>query len=267
MSYQSDEFGLVPEGGYLTIYIPATAGAVVFRVKSRVNKGYEVLNYGPLPISSGTSLPTYDGTSTTVPADGVLPARAYTRDGIQFPPIVSGTYSNTDMWHTPEDEGDRLYHVKLYVHPAVVRVDVQIPSKVTQGRFQKGRVITGVDSEFGFGRGFIEVVHMPYIQYGYRFGNDTNLNLRTFARFVYGEYIVEVPKSPELIFEVLSRRVPSYWLTLPISYIDPLIMEAFRRVYGFPVRANTPQLFRIYRYDERDRALSEYAEILGQLKV
>jgi hypothetical protein len=264
---QLGEVDLVPEGGYLTLFVPALEGALVFRVKSRVNRGYEVIDYGPLPIRAGDTLPTYEGTSATVPADGVLPARAYIRDGIQFPPVVSGTFSTSDMWHTPEDERDRLYHVKLYVYPPVVRVDVQVPSRVTQGRFQRGRVIVGVDSEFGFSRGFMEMVHMPYIQYGYRFGNDTNLNLKTFVRFVYGEYIVEVPRSPELIFDVLTRRIQSYWLTLPVSYVDPAIADTLRRVYGFPVREGTPQLFRVYRHDERDRAMREYVEILRQLRV
>jgi hypothetical protein len=263
----SCELGLVPEGGYLTLFVPALEGAAVFRVRSRVNRGFEVMDYGPLPIPAGTALPTYEGTSTTVPADGVLPARSYVRDGMQFPPIVSGTYSNTDMWHTSEDERDRLYHLKLYVYPPVVRVDVQIPTKIPQYKFQRGRVIVGVDSEFGFSRGFIEMVHIPYIQYGYRFGNDTNLNLKTFVRFVYGEYIVEIPRSPELIFDILTRRVQSYWLTLPVSYVDPLIVDTLRRVYGFPVRDGVPQLLRIYRHDERDRAVREYAEILRQLKV
>jgi hypothetical protein len=257
---------LVPDGGYLTVFVPAVEGAIVFRVKSRVNRGYEVIDYGPLPIKAGTPLPTYEGTSTTVPADGVLPARGYTRDGVQFPPIVSGTYSSTDMWHTPEDDRDRLYHVKLHVHPPVVRVDVQIPVRVSQGRFQNGRVIIGVDSHFGFKRGSIEVVHFPYIQYGYRFGNDTNLDLKTFARFIYGEYVVDIPRSPDLIFDILTKRVQSYWITLPINYSDPLIADTFRRVYGFPVRDNTPQLFRVYRHDERDKAIREYSDILRQLK-
>jgi hypothetical protein len=260
-----DDF-LVPEGGYLTVFIPVAEGAIVFRVKSRANRGYEVIDYDPLPIKAGTILPTYDGASTTVTADGVLPARSYTRDGIQFPPIVSGTFSNTDMWHTPEDDRDRLYHVKLYVYPPVIRVDVQIPTRVTQGRFQRGRSVVGVDSDFGFKRGSIEIVQLPYIQYGYRFGNDTNLNLKTFVRFVYGEYVVEIPSSPELIFDVLTRRVQSYWVTLPVNYSDPLIADTFRRVYGFPVRDNVPQLFRIYRHDERDRAIREYSDILRQLR-
>jgi hypothetical protein len=261
-----DELGLVLEGGYLTLYFPAMGSAVVFRVKSRVNRGYEVIDYGSLPIKAGTSLPTYEGTSTTVPADGVLPARSYTRDGLQFPPIVSGTFSSTDMWHTPEDDRDTLYHVKLHVHPPVIRVDLQIPTRIQQGRFQRGRVIVGVDTDFGFKRGFIEAVHFPYIQYGYRFGNDTNLDLKTFAKFTYGEYVVEVPRSAELIFDILTRRVLSYWLTMPVNYVDPAITDMFKRVYGFPVREGAVQLFKLYGIDERDKAIREYLEVLRALR-
>jgi len=38
-----DKYGLVREGGLLTMYLPATSRAFVFRVKARANKGGEVL--------------------------------------------------------------------------------------------------------------------------------------------------------------------------------------------------------------------------------
>jgi hypothetical protein len=261
-----DNLGLVRSGDYLTVFIPATQSALVFRVRSRVNEGREVFNYGPLPIASGTSLPTYEGTSTTVPADGVLPARSYVRDGITFPALtgMETVFTKSDIWYLSEDDRDRLFHVKTYVYPPVIRADVQIPAKVTQGRFQKERVITGVDSELGFSRGFIEVVHIPLLDYGYRFGNDTNLNLKTFVKFIYGEYLVEVPRNPDLIFDILVRKVPSLWVTLPVAYVDPKISDALVRVYGFP----SDRLgFKVYRADERDRAVREYSELLRLLKV
>jgi hypothetical protein len=69
-----DKFGLVVENSYLTVYVPATNSALVFRVISRSNRGFEVFDYGPLPLKTGDTLSTFVGGTTTVSADGVLPA-------------------------------------------------------------------------------------------------------------------------------------------------------------------------------------------------
>jgi len=259
-----DRFGLVNENQYLTLYMPATGTALVFRVVSRVNKGFEVLDYGLLPISSGASLSSYTGTTITAPAAGTLPPYSYTGD-IQFPAITGfdNVFDKSDIWHLSIDNRDRLFHVKVFVHPPIIRVDVRIPTGVTQTKFQAGRVVTGIDSATGFSRGFIETVHLPGIVYGYRFGNDTNLNLPVYIRFVYGEYIVEIPKNPELIFNILTKRTPSYWLTLPITYMDPSIQSALRDAYGL----SDPWGFKLYREDEKDKAIKEYSNILKNLKV
>jgi len=252
-----DSYGLVLEGEYLTVFIPATSRAFVFRVKSRVNRGYEVIDYGPLPLPAGASLPTFDGGSVTVPSDGVIPARAYT-EGLSFP--LDGAFDRNDMWYTPEDYRDRLFHVIQYVTPAFLRVDAQIPTAVTQGRFQRDKVVTGVDKLFGFARGFYEIVHLPKVHYGYRYGNETNVDLYTFVKFVYAEYVVETPRNSSLIFDVLTRRLPSKWVTLPVNIMDTTVERAMIDAYGitgFPLR----------RLDERDRALREYDALLGEVKV
>jgi len=255
----TDELGLVLENNFLTLYIPATAEALVFRVKSRVNRGYEVLNYGPLPLAYGTTLPTYEGGSVSVPASGVMPARSYVKDGLEFSTTLD-VYDKGDMWYLPEDCRDRLFHVLQYVTPAFLRMDVQIPVGVTQGRFQKERVTTGVDKDFGFTRGFMEIVHIPKIRYGYRYGNDTNINLVTNARFIYGEYIIEIPRNSALIFDILTRRVASHWITLPISYMDSTVKSSLIDVYGVTG-------FPLYRLDQRNEAIAKYDQLLREVKV
>jgi hypothetical protein len=70
-----DELGLVLENEHLVVYIPATAKALVFRVKSRVNRGFEKLHYGPIPLPKDTPLPSYiGGSDTRFQPDGVMPA-------------------------------------------------------------------------------------------------------------------------------------------------------------------------------------------------
>jgi hypothetical protein len=255
----TDELGLCPENSFLTAFIPATSKALVFRVKSRVNRRYEVLSYGPLPLTSGTTLPTYEGGSVSVPADGVIPARAYTKDGLAFSTALD-VLEKSDMWFLSKDDRERLFHVIQYVTPLFLRMDVQVPMGVTQGRFQKDRVSTGVDKDFGFSRGVYEIVHLPALRYGYRYGNDTNVNLYTSVKFVYGEYIVEIPRNASLVFDILTRRVPSHWLTLPINYTDPSVERALTDTYGITG-------FPVYRVDQRDAALREYDALLREVKI
>jgi hypothetical protein len=208
-------------------------------------------------LTSGTTLPTFEGGSVSVPVDGVIPARAYTT-GLMFP--MSGAFDSSDMWYTPEDYRDRLFHVIQHVTPAFLRVDVQIPTAVTQGRFQKDKIVTGVDKDFGFARGSYEVVHLPKVHYGYRYGNDTNVPLYTFVKFIYAEYVIETPKNSSLIFDILTRRIPSHWVTLPINIMDTTVERALTEVYGITG-------FPLYRADERDKALRDYDALLKEVKI
>jgi hypothetical protein len=260
-----DRFGLVNENSYLVVYFPATGTAIPFRVLARVNKGFEVFNYGPLPITTTTALSSYDGGTVTPPASGVMPARSYTPD-LAFP-AISGTplvnaRDTSDIWYLDENDRDRLFHVKMFVYPPIIRTDIRIPINVTQLRFQKERVVIGVSTVLGFTRGALEFIRLPYLRYGLRFGNDTNLNLYTFVSFIYAEYVVEVPRDADVIADILLKRVPSYWFTMPISYQDPGISDALRRVYGF----TSTWGFKLYRHDQREQALKEYSNVLASLK-
>lgn len=247
---------LVDENRFLTVFLPAY-GAFVFRVLHIVNKNYDVFNYGPLPLTTSTVLSSYDGGSVTPSEDGCIPARSYTENGVTFP--LQGAFDATDMWYLNEDYRDRVFHVVLEVSPSFLRVDLEIPKGVKQSRFQKDKIIGGVKSDFGFSRGRIETVHIPRIHYGYRFGNDTNVEWRTYARFRYGEYVVEIPDDPELIFDVLTGRVNSHWVTLPVNSVDDTVTVALRAVYGFTG-------FRIFPVNKRSEAISEYSSNLSEVK-
>jgi len=261
-----DRFGLVNENNYLVVYFPATGTAIPFRVLARVNKGFEVFDYGSLPITTTTTLSSYDGGTVTPPANGVLPARSYTPD-LAFP-AISGTpltsvRDTSDIWYLDENDRDSLFHVKMFVYPPIIRTDIRIPTNVAQLRFQKNRVVIGVVTVFGFARGALEFIRLPYLRYGLRFGNDTNLDLYTFVRFIYAEYVVEIPKDSDVIADILLKRVPSYWLTMPISYQDPAISDALRRVYGFTETWG----FKLYRPDQREIAVKDYGRVLASLKA
>jgi hypothetical protein len=250
------------ENEILAVYIPATKSFIPFRVKSIANKGFEEINYGALPIKSGTTLYTYDGTTTTVPADGVLPARAYTLSGILFPPTsdITTLFDTTDMWYTNEDYATRLFHVVLRTTPAFLRTDVQVPVGVIQRFFQKANASVGVDKTFGFKRGEVETVIFPKIHYGWRFGNDTNMSVYTFAKFIYREYEVEIVKDPDTIFNISVYRFPAKWKTAPIMAWDYSIKQAFETVYGFSG-------YPIHTVYERDQAIAEYRNLAMGVKI
>jgi len=256
----TDSLGLCLENSFLTVYLPKKNTAFVFRVISRFNKGYEKLNYGPLPILEGESLATYEGGSTTAPADGVLPARSLTSAGHSFPTLYPGVILDTDMWYLTKDYNERIFHVIQKITPEFIRVDCQIPSGVPQRRFQKDKIQLGIETDWGFSRGVIEMIHFPEIHYGYRWGNDTNIDVITSVEFIYGEYVIEIPKDPELIFSILNKRIPSHWVTIPIASWDASIDEGLKKTYGFIG-------FPVYGLYQREKAIEEYRRLLEVSKV
>lgn len=249
-----DKYGLLDENEFLTVYIPAINRALIYRVISKVNKNFEIFNYGLLPISSGDSLYSYDGGTASAPADGCLAGRSYT-DDLQFP--LSGAYDSNDMWYLPEDYKDEIFHVIQKITPSWIRIDVRIPTGISQLRFQRDKVFLGIDRDFGFSRGTFETIHIPRIHYGYRYGNDTNLPVYVSVKFIYGEYKIELVKDANLAFDILSRKISSKWVTLPIYQFDPNIGNAFNIIYngfdGYP----------IYPINMREAAIASYNRILA----
>jgi hypothetical protein len=246
---------LLKPNSYLVLYVPPSNRAFVFRVKSV--QPFPQFCYGPLPIKSGETLTSYDGGTVTAPADGVIPARSYTGPKT-FP--LAGAFDETDMWYYPPEEADRLYHVIQLLTPGFLRVDVQIPTGVVQTRFQRGRVITGLDRDFGFTRGCLETFHVPKVHYGFRYGNDTNLALRTSVEFLYAEYVIETPRDEELIWNILQRKVPSYWYDFPMVSRDVTFESATLEAYGI-------EGFYVYGLHEKEKALADYKRQLGAVKI
>jgi len=260
-----DEYGLCLENTFLTVYIPSSGKALVFRIKGRANKYAEVLNYGPFPIDSGDTFNSLDGGTTTAPADGVFPDRAYSAEGMLWEPpsdIASDVYDSTDMWYVPTDPpyNQRLFHVILETTPKILRIGLEVPLGTKQMSFQAHKVQLDVNKTFGWTRGVFETVHFPGIHYGYLFANDTNMDFYTLARFKYAEYIVDIPKSAEYIFNILTMQKPSHWVTLATRTYEEKIRAALESAYGFDG-------FPIYPVYEKQKAISEYERLLKEAKI
>ena len=107
----------------------------------------------------------------------------------------------------------------------------------------------------------IETVHLPEIRYGYRFGNDSNLNVYTGVVFEYGEYVIETPRDPELIFNLLSRKIKAdKWISLPVNTYDERVKRALLETYGI-------EGFPVYGVHQREEAIPEYERLLREVKV
>jgi hypothetical protein len=255
-----DELGLTLENRFLTVYLTAPAKALVFRVLSRTNRGYERLNYGPLPLKSGSKLMTFEGTEATIPADGVIPARSYTPTGLLWPTIIDGVYDSTNMWYISEEWREMLFELNLDVTPKTIRTQLEIPKGTKQAYFQKTKVALDVSKDWGWKWGKIETVQFPAIHYGWLFANELNIPLYTNANFTYAEEIVEIPENPELIFDILVGKLPSHWITIPIKAYTAELQGALTKLYGFDG-------FPLYLIYQKQEAIKQYGELLKEALI
>ena len=266
MTYEPvDQYGLGITNSYLVTVLPPIQSALVFRIKAIANDGYKLFDYGQIPTlttDSETAFTTIGGVpsfTASPPANGTIQQTCYTQN-LTFP--LTNAYDNTDMWYYPEDYRDRLFEVITNFTPAYLRVAVNIPTNVTQQGFQKNRVAGGIGQVFGYKRGRFQVVHLPRLHYGYEFGNDCNIAPYTRIKFQYAEYIVEIPKNPQTIFQILNKdpRFPARWTNLPIVSYDPLVKDSLIRSYGF-------EGFPIFPLDQQSAAINAYSDLLQEALV
>ncbi len=233
MSYTEEKkFPNLKANDYLAVTIPATQSAMVFRVKVRVNPESR-FNYGAIPLVSGSNLSGYDAATVAVPANGVIPGRSYTPVGSGYAMALTGAYDATDMWYTNEDYRDRIFYIVARTTPSWLQLGIEFPKGVQQYRFQRDNVMVGVGTNYGFSRGAIETVQFPDIHQSLRVGNDTNLPVYTGLYYQYNELIIETPRDPLTIYNILAGKIPSYRVDLPVMVQDSSIPINLQKVYGY----------------------------------
>jgi len=214
-----DELGFVRENQYLVVYFPQWEGLLGYRIRARVNKGFEVINYGPLPIPDGIA----KGNTNT----GVFKLRW------DILPIER----REDMfWY---DIPSKLLHVYLDFHPFILRNYLYLTEGIQQARYL-GLVTADskTGSDFGYWRGEIELVILPFMHIAFDCFNKTNMNLYTYLRIKYGEYLIELITEPKELFGLMTRKIPAHWVSYPGQV--PFPVDPFQRAYGiskpFPLR-------------------------------
>jgi hypothetical protein len=104
-------------------------------------------------------------------------------------------------------------------------------------------------SDFGFWRGTKELVVLPYMHIQFEVANMTNLDLYTYAKILYGEYLVQLVKDPKTLYELMNRLGDyktrnAYWFTFPGQI--RFVKEPFERGYGlqqpFPLSTSLEQV-------------------------
>lgn len=199
-----DDMGFVKENEYLVVSFPMFRGILAYRITARVNKGFEKINYGALPLNAAG--PTFAARNGLVaPGDsgpfpwawGVLPAER-----------------QADMWWF--DNNDKLISSRWKISPYMLR-NFLFLAVGTQEIVYLGVAVADatLPSDFGYWRGTIELPILPYMHMQMSCFNMTNMDLLADVSFEYAEYAVELIRDPTLLWELMTRRIRAHWQTYP----------------------------------------------------
>lgn len=269
----TDEYGFTQPNNYVQLFLPGYTSSIVLYVKYRHNPTWSLTNYGPLPFTTATAYSAYNGVgggvggSPTATVAGELPASAWIK-GVQFNVpstfnvVGSFPYGNSDIWYTQTNS--RLFEVKQWVSPSWVRIACDVPTGQNQETFQD-TVAGGVDQDFGWSRGKYRTAHIPYIHYGYGYGNDTNAPCYTGVAWRYAEQEVSLCKDPNLVFQIINGMYPANTYELPIVTKQTQIDTALNQAYGFtgfPIYPKTKQAEAVAAYQA---LINSNPKVLGGL--
>ena len=233
----TDKKGLVKENNYLVCSFPQWSGIVAYWIYGRANAGFEEINYGPLNIAGINS--AIAGVS-----DGGTSSGAFSFNWN----ILPQEFRADMFWY---DRPERLLHIKkLDMIPYQLRKYMWLTTGVQQANYlQEAPAQPATPSDFGFWRGSKELVVLPYMHIQFEVANMTNMNLYTYAKMVYGEYLVQLVTDPKILWELMNRKGDyatrnAYWFTFPGQI--RFVKEPFERGYGIqqpiPISRNLEQV-------------------------
>lgn len=242
-----DEFGLVRENNIIVVHFIYNNTILPLRVVRRNNKGNEFFIYGSLPVSfSG-----YDA--------GIIPARQ-TSTEFTFTYTRLLPEEQTDMWYFTEKK--KIYHVYINIEPAyMLRVFRRIPYGSTSYVFRSvsASPTNALEIEFGFTRGkWIEQVFLPSIKIGWIVANPTNVDLRTYVKFIYGDYDVEFISNPEVIWDIMTGRIQAHWVSF--GGIAPITTGVINKSLEALHAVQVPLL---PTYMNRDEAIAQISNVIS----
>lgn len=245
-----DEDGFIKEGEHILVIFPAYNSILPLRVKSIDNKHTKWFNYGPVPY-------TFNGYS-----EGIMKNRSAT-PGFKFTDItgmLTGEEAGDMFYHK---KAEMLLHAQIDIKPHLFRIFQEIPVGSKQVTYIRAVTFTtGVGeatANFGYFVGVKEQIFLPNFHIDWFVHNATNMDLRTNVMMKYAEYTVELPKDADLIFNMMMRKIPAYWYTLPVTTTRTDLDRMFEEVYKFSAEKHGIPFYRSY---EREKALREIPEII-----
>ena len=219
----TDEHGFVLEGRFLMLYFPIRKSVLAYYIRSRINKGYEEINYGLAPFSfSG-----YD--------NGVLPAGQSAEYFIPWNELTTISPSrrrdkkaeNMFYYELPE----LLLHVKLTIKPELLRNYVYDPANTIPLSYLK--TATNMPREgdfFGYWRGSKEFVFLPYMEHKILTYNPTNMHLYTYLDIKYAEYEIELVTDTDTLRKLWYEDLPVKKIIMP-ELKDTVMRNVLTRAY------------------------------------
>jgi len=246
-----DSKGFVKEGEHITIVLPAYDAVLPLRIRWIANKETEWFNYGVVANTfSGYPEGVMRGRNTT------LGFKLKDRTGR----LVAEMATNMFYHKKPE----KLIHTYIDIRPHMFRIFREIPTGIRQIRYLDTVTFsTGVDETtaiFGYAVGIVEHIFLPNFHVDWFVYNGTNMDLRTNVMMKYAEYEVELVKEPTLIFDILMRKYPAYWWTLPIQTRFDEMDRLFSEIYKIKMIPH-------YRPNERERCLREVPELIREAVI
>jgi len=226
----TDKLGFVNEGKYLCTILPAKEAFLLFQVLARKNKGFERIDYGPLPIQvAGHD----DG---VVPAGQIVPSpttgwkisayRAVAGDRVVGLEEIKAEVAGDIFYHTDENV---LFHYILDIKPRMLKHIVMYPDRQPQTSFREQTAIPTAD--FGVFNGQFETVVLPKVHVSYQTYNPTNLDLRTYMTIYYAQYNVRPVKDEEKVREVLRKGLAKI-MTLPYNVTHEQVEKVLEKYKG-----------------------------------
>jgi len=221
-----DKYGFVNEGKYIAAILPAKNGFLMFQVQRRMNRGFEEIDYGPLPVTSDGVV----NAETTYPSgvtSGWKIAAYYSSAGDRVKGLegIRGEVKDDIFYHSEED---KIFHVVLDIWPRMLKHILFYPANQPQVSFQEQ--VPNPTSDFGVFYGQIEYLTLPKVHVAFRTHNPTNMNLRTYMKIYYAEYKIKQVEDKDDVIDVLKKGLAKI-ITLPYINTHETVEKVIKENY------------------------------------
>ncbi len=209
-----DEHGFVLEGNYLLLFFPPYKAAILYRILSRRNKGFE--EFAPRELAA-------------------IPPYSFVKYKIPWYDERRTGYMAEDMFYY--EEKDTLMHAFVTIKPILLKNYFEFPEATRTASYLDTAVLYERADLFGFWRETKEFVFLPKIRTAFISFNSTNMFIKLVVKVKYAEYEVEPITDLDKIKEAWQLKLPVKILTMPMVKEDKSFEAKFKEVYGVDINS------------------------------